>query len=358
LVIEVINLKNARNLLIILIGAILLSIITMNTVFAQTDTSTDTSTASAVVSIVACLVCLFIPAIGFIVLVGAFILFLSPKARQARAQKIKNDVNTHSVNAQPVSKPVYDVNQLVRDLTLGDPQLQSKAAVQLKEVNQPLLLDILQISAQEYLNYQNNINKYNDLIEITPYGTDGWVLSFEILQKISEGAARDMILFHERRWKSTLEGAELYIFVSSESADTGIIELILTVMDNADSPQIVEQGQYVIKYIGITIVEPLIQLYNNPDDEIRAGTILLLSVLDDVRSYDTIRKALSDESPEVRNVAAMVIKTLDIPLEYVNKETIQKETIREIVKMPCKYCGTYIENTATYCPSCGAPLGK
>jgi len=33
----------------------------------------------------------------------------------------------------------------------------------------------------------------------------------------------------------------------------------------------------------------------------------------------------------------------------------EKETIKEIVKVPCPYCGTLVENTATKCPSCGAP---
>lgn len=37
-------------------------------------------------------------------------------------------------------------------------------------------------------------------------------------------------------------------------------------------------------------------------------------------------------------------------------QVIIKETIREIVKMPCKYCGTLIEITSTKCTNCGAPL--
>ena len=34
----------------------------------------------------------------------------------------------------------------------------------------------------------------------------------------------------------------------------------------------------------------------------------------------------------------------------------EKETIREIVRRPCPYCGTLVENTATFCPSCGARI--
>ena len=36
----------------------------------------------------------------------------------------------------------------------------------------------------------------------------------------------------------------------------------------------------------------------------------------------------------------------------------QKETIKEVVKIPCSYCGTLVENTATKCPSCGAPFKR
>ncbi|OPY28907.1 MAG: lipoprotein NlpI [Methanocella sp. PtaU1.Bin125] len=34
----------------------------------------------------------------------------------------------------------------------------------------------------------------------------------------------------------------------------------------------------------------------------------------------------------------------------------QKEIVREIVKMPCKYCGTLMEITKDRCPNCGAPV--
>ena len=38
-----------------------------------------------------------------------------------------------------------------------------------------------------------------------------------------------------------------------------------------------------------------------------------------------------------------------------NQSVIYKETIREIVKIPCPYCGFLVENTMSRCPSCGAP---
>jgi hypothetical protein len=39
------------------------------------------------------------------------------------------------------------------------------------------------------------------------------------------------------------------------------------------------------------------------------------------------------------------------------QQTYVKETIREVVKVPCKYCGHLNETTWQNCPSCGAPLG-
>jgi hypothetical protein len=39
-----------------------------------------------------------------------------------------------------------------------------------------------------------------------------------------------------------------------------------------------------------------------------------------------------------------------------NQVIREKETIKEIVKIPCKYCGTLVEITATRCSSCAAPL--
>jgi rubrerythrin len=36
----------------------------------------------------------------------------------------------------------------------------------------------------------------------------------------------------------------------------------------------------------------------------------------------------------------------------------EKETIREVVKVPCKYCGTLVDVTSPKCPSCGAPQNR
>lgn len=34
----------------------------------------------------------------------------------------------------------------------------------------------------------------------------------------------------------------------------------------------------------------------------------------------------------------------------------QVTQIREVVKLPCRYCGNLVENTAVRCPNCNAPL--
>jgi len=46
------------------------------------------------------------------------------------------------------------------------------------------------------------------------------------------------------------------------------------------------------------------------------------------------------------------------PLSYVPSVQVyrEKEIIREIVKIPCKYCGTLVDQNAVRCPSCNAPL--
>ena len=38
-----------------------------------------------------------------------------------------------------------------------------------------------------------------------------------------------------------------------------------------------------------------------------------------------------------------------------NQPAVQQIVIKETVKVPCRYCGTLIDSTATVCPQCGAP---
>ncbi len=34
----------------------------------------------------------------------------------------------------------------------------------------------------------------------------------------------------------------------------------------------------------------------------------------------------------------------------------EKETIREIVKIPCRHCGEFVPQEKDRCPNCGAPM--
>gem|GEM_PF-5825590 len=37
-----------------------------------------------------------------------------------------------------------------------------------------------------------------------------------------------------------------------------------------------------------------------------------------------------------------------------HKKEVTHEVVREVVMIPCKYCGALFQQTATFCPHCGA----
>ena len=43
------------------------------------------------------------------------------------------------------------------------------------------------------------------------------------------------------------------------------------------------------------------------------------------------------------------------PLEQARIQTPQQVIVKEIVMVPCEYCGGLMPTTATQCPSCKAP---
>lgn len=43
------------------------------------------------------------------------------------------------------------------------------------------------------------------------------------------------------------------------------------------------------------------------------------------------------------------------PLEKARIETPREVIIKEVVMVPCVYCQGLMPNTASFCPSCGAP---
>ena len=44
-----------------------------------------------------------------------------------------------------------------------------------------------------------------------------------------------------------------------------------------------------------------------------------------------------------------------VNLTPAGQPPVQQIVIKETVKVPCRYCGTLMDSTATVCPNCGAP---
>ena len=37
-----------------------------------------------------------------------------------------------------------------------------------------------------------------------------------------------------------------------------------------------------------------------------------------------------------------------------DRREVTREVVHEVVMIPCKYCGALFQQTATFCPNCGA----
>jgi rubrerythrin len=75
-----------------------------------------------------------------------------------------------------------------------------------------------------------------------------------------------------------------------------------------------------------------------------------------LRERGRLRKAQKLEG-EAQKALSLVSKPR--PSEGMSEYSVYKEkeiVTREIVRIPCKYCGTLINQTDTKCPSCGACL--
>lgn len=120
---------------------------------------------------------------------------------------------------------------------------------------------------------------------------------------------------------------------------------------NSDDKALKDTVKRVFLEFGTVAVEPLIIELKNPDKNIRLNALYILGEIKDIRAAEVVMNALRDEDVDIRNAAASAIKGFNITT--VPKE---RETIREIVKIPCSYCGSLVEITATKCPTCGAPL--
>jgi HEAT repeat protein len=101
----------------------------------------------------------------------------------------------------------------------------------------------------------------------------------------------------------------------------------------------------------IKAVEPLIQALKDHSSKVRINAVKSLERYGDIRAVQPLMDTLKDNDADVRNAAALALRKFNV--QTIGKE---REVVHQIVKMPCKYCGTLIENTSTNCPSCGAPL--
>jgi HEAT repeat protein len=114
---------------------------------------------------------------------------------------------------------------------------------------------------------------------------------------------------------------------------------------------VLQRAAYSVNSNDPGTVEYYIAQLKNKDADVRQYAVYMLRKFGDIRAIEPLMDLLKDENIEVRNAAAGALKKFNV--QAIPRE---REIIREIVKIPCKYCGTLVENTAQKCPSCGAPL--
>lgn len=69
---------------------------------------------------------------------------------------------------------------------------------------------------------------------------------------------------------------------------------------------------------------------------------------------------INQKTNESQRARSSQMKTFQLPppppKQAVKEVYREKEIVKEIVRIPCKFCNTYIDHTETKCPSCGASL--
>jgi len=125
-------------------------------------------------------------------------------------------------------------------------------------------------------------------------------------------------------------------------------------------------------------IDPLIAAVRDPDKIVRLEAVRALDKFDDPRAIEALKTARKDSSWEVQAAAAKALGDFssdltgldgqtdvplsnNFPMDFSMPQTdggtiIEREVVREIVKVPCKYCGTLVEITKSSCQSCGAPF--
>jgi hypothetical protein len=67
----------------------------------------------------------------------------------------------------------------------------------------------------------------------------------------------------------------------------------------------------------------------------------------------TIKGVLSVDGRPDRTTETSEIQVIT-PTVQAQAATVQKEVIRTVVMIPCKYCQGLMDQTLTICPNCGA----
>lgn len=121
-------------------------------------------------------------------------------------------------------------------------------------------------------------------------------------------------------------------------------------------------------------IEPLITAVRDPVKIVRLEAIRALGKFDDPRAIEALKAARKDSSGEVQAAASSALSGFGggeapadvafsntFPMDFVpptadGGTVIEREIVREVVKVPCKYCGSLVDLAKGTCPNCGAPL--
>lgn len=130
-----------------------------------------------------------------------------------------------------------------------------------------------------------------------------------------------------------------------------IADFLITTINSSVSRELkLKMLEMLDSYDETSFVEPLIILLKTETDrDVRLRILTILRDLKDIRCTEVFLEALHDRDIAVRNLAAETLTLLGVTVHI-------GETVKEIVKVPCKYCGSLVEVTDRACDACGAPL--
>lgn len=171
--------------------------------------------------------------------------------------------------------------------------------------------------------------------------------------KINRRGLYQLILAFSNQDQNVVVSAYNYVKAYGDQA----VEPLIEALKNSNNEVRINASLLLGELKDIRSVEPMIESLKDPSPKVRINAIRALERLGDIRATEPLVRTLKDEDSTVRNTAAIALKKLNVKMIPKENEVVkEKETIYNIVKIPCKYCGTLIENTSPYCSSCGAPL--